>query len=123
MNEYIRWTKSEEDINYVGVLTGETDTHVRFLTKCGEFEVEKTDGEFSEATREDFDVSETPVKTDSNAVETTARSGSKMEMAIEIFKRMNGSTRKNIIAAFKAELNMSDAGASTYYQTIKSKQK
>ena len=48
----------------------------------------------------------------------------KMEIATEIFKRMKkgkGVTRKEIIDQFVAEAKLSKAGASTYYQLVKSK--
>jgi hypothetical protein len=48
----------------------------------------------------------------------------KMEIATEIFKRMkkgNGATRKEIIDQFVVEATLSKAGASTYYQLVKSK--
>ena len=48
----------------------------------------------------------------------------KMEIATEIFKRMKkgkGVTRKEIIDQFVAEAKLAKAGASTYYQLVKSK--
>jgi hypothetical protein len=48
----------------------------------------------------------------------------KMEIATEIFKRMKkgkGVTRKEIIDQFVDEAKLSKAGASTYYQLVKSK--
>lgn len=48
----------------------------------------------------------------------------KMEIATEIFKQMKmrkGVTRKEIIDQFVAEAKLSKAGASTYYQLVKSK--
>jgi hypothetical protein len=49
----------------------------------------------------------------------------KMDIATEIFKRMNknGATRKEILDVFVAEAKLSKAGASTYYQLIKAKVK
>ena len=47
-----------------------------------------------------------------------------MEIATEIFIRMKktkGMARKEIIAAFVVDANLSKAGASTYYQLIKAK--
>jgi len=49
----------------------------------------------------------------------------KMELATEIYKRMKGVkdvTRKDIIEKFVADVKLSKAGASTYYQMIKAKQ-
>lgn len=48
----------------------------------------------------------------------------KMEMATEIYKRMRtvkDVTRKDIIERFIAEVKLTKAGASTYYQLIKDK--
>ncbi|MBD2947276.1 hypothetical protein [Burkholderia pseudomallei] len=48
----------------------------------------------------------------------------KMELATEIYKRMRtvkDVTRKDIIEKFVAEVKLTKAGASTYYQLIKDK--
>jgi hypothetical protein len=48
----------------------------------------------------------------------------KMELATEIYKRMRtvkDVTRKDIIEKFIAEVKLTKAGASTYYQVIKDK--
>ncbi|MBN8162936.1 hypothetical protein G0D91_04070 [Burkholderia multivorans] len=48
----------------------------------------------------------------------------KMELATEIYKRMRtvkDVTRKDIIEKFIAEVKLTKAGASTYYQMIKDK--
>jgi hypothetical protein len=53
-----------------------------------------------------------------------ARPKTKMAIATEIFERMKkgkGVTRKEIIDQFVAEAKLSKAGASTYYQLVKSK--
>jgi hypothetical protein len=47
-----------------------------------------------------------------------------MELATEIYKRMRtvkGVTRKDVIEKFVAEVKLTKAGASTYYQMIKAK--
>ena len=51
----------------------------------------------------------------------TAVSESKSAKATAIYKKLmaEGKARKDIINLFKSELNMTDAGASTYYQNIK----
>ena len=49
----------------------------------------------------------------------------KMDVATEIYKRMRRQrnvTRKDIIAKFVAEADLSIAAASTYYQIIKARQ-
>ncbi|OMT53393.1 hypothetical protein AQ860_08560 [Burkholderia pseudomallei] len=49
----------------------------------------------------------------------------KMELATEIYKRMRAVkdvTRKDIIDKFVADVKLTKAGASTYYQLIKDKQ-
>ncbi|RQR71728.1 hypothetical protein [Burkholderia sp. Bp9015] len=48
----------------------------------------------------------------------------KMELATEIYKRMRAVkdvTRKDVIEKFIAEVKLTKAGASTYYQLIKDK--
>lgn len=57
-------------------------------------------------------------------VPEVAGTKTKMEIATEIFKQMKkgkGVTRKEIIDQFVAEAKLSKAGASTYYQLVKSK--
>lgn len=51
----------------------------------------------------------------------TATTDSKMSKATAIYKKLTaeGKARKDIINLFKSELNMTDAGASTYYQNVK----
>lgn len=44
---------------------------------------------------------------------------SKRELAMEIYARMSGSSRHEVIQAFVNELGMTPAGASTYYQNCK----
>ncbi|GAB6847890.1 hypothetical protein [Paraburkholderia kururiensis] len=58
------------------------------------------------------------------ATQATAAAPTKMELATEIYKRMRtvkDVTRKDIIEKFVAEVKLTKAGASTYYQMIKDK--
>lgn len=50
-----------------------------------------------------------------------ARPGSKIAQCMVIFQRMATAQRKDVIKAFISEVGMSEAAASTYYQTCKSK--
>ncbi|MBU9364761.1 hypothetical protein [Burkholderia multivorans] len=62
--------------------------------------------------------------TTAKAAQATAAAPTKMELAIEIYKRMRtvkDVTRKDIIEKFIAEVKLTKAGASTYYQMIKDK--
>jgi hypothetical protein len=47
--------------------------------------------------------------------------GSKMDRAVEVYLMNDGKSRKEIIQMFCSQLGLSPAGASTYYQTIKSR--
>jgi hypothetical protein len=49
-----------------------------------------------------------------------AKEPSKKDRTIAIFKSMAGSPRKDIIAALKTQLGLSDACCNTYYQNVKS---
>jgi hypothetical protein len=49
--------------------------------------------------------------------------GSKMDRAKAVYNRMAGAARKDVIAAFVSEVGLTPAGAGTYYQQIKSKNK
>lgn len=58
------------------------------------------------------------------AVTAAPATPTKMELATEIYKRMRTAkdvTRKDIIEKFIAEVKLTKAGASTYYQMIKDK--
>lgn len=62
--------------------------------------------------------------TASKAGQATAAAPTKMDLATEIYKRMRSVkdvTRKDIIEKFIAEVKLTKAGASTYYQLIKDK--
>ena len=47
----------------------------------------------------------------------------KADNARSIYESMAGSPRKDVIAAFKAQIGLSDAAAATYFQNIRSKAK
>lgn len=62
--------------------------------------------------------------TAAKAAQVTSAAPTKMELATEIYKRMRtvkDVTRKDIIEKFIAEVKLTKAGASTYYQLIKDK--
>jgi hypothetical protein len=49
------------------------------------------------------------------------RPGSKMEKAVTIFKENKGKERKEILKLFMDRVKLTQAGANTYYATIKKK--
>ncbi|CAE6806357.1 hypothetical protein R69619_05449 [Paraburkholderia nemoris] len=62
--------------------------------------------------------------TNDTATKAAPATPTKMELATEIYKRMRtvkDVTRKDIIEKFIAEVKLTKAGASTYYQMIKDK--
>ncbi|OJA55614.1 hypothetical protein BGV68_12585 [Burkholderia ubonensis] len=62
--------------------------------------------------------------TAAKAAQATPAAPTKMELATEIYKRMRtvkDVARKDIIEKFIAEVKLTKAGASTYYQMIKDK--
>lgn len=67
----------------------------------------------------------TPISTENDlATKAAPATPTKMELATEIYKRMRtvtDVTRKDIIEKFIAEVKLTKAGASTYYQIIKDK--
>ncbi|HGL5077695.1 hypothetical protein [Burkholderia multivorans] len=65
-----------------------------------------------------------PATKAAQATPATSATPTKMELATEIYKRMRTAkdvTRKDIIKKFIAEVKLTKAGASTYYQMIKDK--
>ncbi|MDR6409687.1 UNVERIFIED_ORG: hypothetical protein ABIC62_002486 [Burkholderia sp. 1595] len=62
--------------------------------------------------------------TNDTVAKTEPATPTKMELATEIYKRMRAVkdvTRKDIIEKFIADVKLTKAGASTYYQMIKDK--
>ena len=112
-NQYIKWTNTAEEVSHVGILTIETPTHITFLTKCGEMTIPLGDGEFTEATREDF---EAAVVATPEPVVVTVK-GTKSEQAASLVKTMQdeGADRKAIIAALMETLSISKGNAGIYY--------
>jgi hypothetical protein len=49
------------------------------------------------------------------------REGSKMALALQVFKDNKGKERKDILKLFIDKVKLSKAGANTYYQLLKSK--
>jgi hypothetical protein len=130
LNEYVKWTSTFETestgelVSHVGVLTEETDEEVTFLTKYGEMTIPKNDGYFSSSDREEFLNVVVPEKeVEVKCTEVIVGTMSKTIKAQMIFSEMTaeGFSRKQIITKFKEQLDMSDCGASTYYQNIKKK--
>jgi hypothetical protein len=124
LNEYIKWSPVEDQsITYIGVLTEENDDDVKFLTKCGEMTILKSDGYFQTSDREEFDKVFVPDKVVNKKVSKEPKVGSKVERALLIFTTMTseGKVRKDIIKALMEQLDMTSPGASTYYQNIKKK--
>ena len=69
------------------------------------------------------------VASDQAAIDASAQdvevAPTKMDVATDIYKRMRRQrnvTRKDIIAIFVTDANLSPAAASTYYQIIKARQ-
>lgn len=74
--------------------------------------------------KQDAASNSTGSNTAANAAQATAAAPTKMELATEIYKRMRtvkDVPRKDIIEKFIAEVRLTKAGASTYYQLIKDK--
>jgi hypothetical protein len=71
-------------------------------------------------------IGSTPISTENDpATNAAPATPTKMELATEIYKRMRtvkDVTRKDIIEKFIAEVKLTKAGASTYYQLINDRQ-
>lgn len=121
LNEYYKWSVKEngETIEHIGILTKDEATYVCLLTKYGEMTISKDDGEFTESTREEFEA--ITIQPKEKEVNVEVREGSKSQRALDIYTKMlaDGKSRKDIITAFKSQLDMKDQGASTYYQNCK----
>lgn len=61
----------------------------------------------------------TPVRVTTKEKTVTPRGESKQSKALAIYTTAVDKSRKNIIALFKAQLGMTDAGAATYLRNVK----
>lgn len=111
---YIKWSNAEEGIEYVGVLTRETETHISILTKHGEMTVPKTDGEFTPTTREEFEQVPSEPTTELKPVDKAKK---KQHRAHVIVSRMiaENKTRQEILNELVKELNITSLNAGVYY--------
>ena len=139
---HVQWTSEDADgkYSYKGVVSKVNDENISFQTENGgEFtimvgdgnvEVIKDSGVVLKTSKKS--TKKTSSKKSTKKVETkkvahtsttkASKSGSKVEQAMMMYTQNIGTkSRKEIIQMFKDELQMSDAGASTYYQNCKKK--
>lgn len=119
--QYYRWASKEESFSYVGILTAENSTHVQLLTKVGEMTIEKTDGVFTDATREEFEAAEgylaepKAVSTDKVVTTKTPRNGSRTEQAANIINQMPGAEKADVLDELMKQMQITRGNASIYY--------
>ncbi len=114
----VKWTA--DDASYVGILKSFTGKRYTIgLQNCtiefnvGDGIVEPYEGVvFSVEPESDTSVITTPLV-------APPSTGTKLERARTIYTNMVGASRKEVIQAFVTDLNMTVAGASTYYATCK----
>ncbi len=97
-----------------------------YITTDDRTNKEQYDSSFSDLILEDVPTKKVEVKTPTKPkVKKKAKSGSKAEKALDIYKSMmDGDThpiRKDVIQKFIDDLDMSKAGASTYHYNTKAK--
>ncbi len=124
-NDFIRWSSKDEEGNFshIGEVISCTEDTVVFYGDGYEFTVPLNDGKFAKARRpKDWSVDaprvEIPPSTPPAKKPRAGKTGSKKERARIIFQ--NETERSAIIARFQSELDMSPAGAATYYSNFNS---
>jgi hypothetical protein len=126
--KYVRWVSF--DVEYVGVVIKETNETIVLQTSFGLVSVPTNDGTFTEISEEEFKQHSQPLPVVKEDVvvkqqvkhvntERKERTGTKTEKAREIFKQNPDKTRKEIIQMFVELLDMTEAGAATFYNNTK----
>ena len=140
VGSHIQWTSEDNDgqYSYKGVVSqlNEKDNSISFQTESGgEFTVMNDDGNIQiiedsgvelkvkeEETVKKVRKPKTTNKVAEKKTVTKSNGESKVQKAMLIFNEHYGKlSRKDIIQMFKDQLDMSDAGGSTYYQNCKKK--
>lgn len=121
----VRWRSSDSEGNFthIGVVTDITEKTVSIKTLSGLFTVPHNDGSFeviknagdarAELVDQEEVVAAKPVP--------SRKQGSKIERAVAIARSMPHATQKELIAMFMEQLDMTKAGATTYYYNVKKK--
>lgn len=122
VGEFIKWTGKEdgEEFSYVGQILSINEVWVEFQTQQGKFCIKRTDGKFEAAepiTLEVESKAKPAVKADK--AKRDPKTGTKLELAVGIYKAMVEPTRAKLIEAFVSQLGMTPAGASTYAATVR----
>jgi hypothetical protein len=131
--DHIRWNSTDDQGNFThtGIVTEITDKTVSMKTKMGLFTVPLNDGSFeilkdagdacAELMVSDEESSKPASAAPSRGKRSSKQQGSKLERAIAIAKTMPNASQKELIAAFMEQLDMTKAGATTYYYNVKKK--
>lgn len=88
----------------------------------GQVDRQKSDDKPSKQTNSSTKKAASKKSTTSKQSKPSSGKTSKKDQARDIFKRMSGERRKDVIDAMVSELGFSKAHASTYYQAIKKEQ-
>ena len=119
--QYVTWSNTAEEVSHTGVLTAETDTHVTILTKMGEMTIPKSDGEFTDATREDFEKSTIimPVLDPIITVKATGKVSSKGEKVKAFIQTIVDLDAASIIEQIATTFDLAPKTAQIYYYKYK----
>ena len=118
--DYIKWSSEDEEgkFSHVGKIISLTDMWVEFVTNDGILSVKRTDGTFEPHAAIKLAV-KVEMRRQVGKAAKTAKAGTKLAQAIEIFKGLTTPTRGELIAAFVSQLGMTSAGASTYAAAVR----
>ncbi len=121
---FVRWTSidDEGEFSHVGQVAAVSKTHVTLDTAHGVWSIELDDGTFTNARKpRTWNMrNEAPLKTVSRAVPAPKRElSARMLEVVKVVRANPGLSRKEYVVLLAAECSMSEAGASTYYNTAR----
>lgn len=128
LNDTVKWTSIDKDgtFSYAGTVRRLEKDYVTISTKKGfVFSVKLNDGTFEVLDHTDTSLDTSDVSVEQDTINDVGakqiaepKQGSKLERAMS-YLRTNQCSRKEMIAMLMVDLQMSEAGASTYYQLAK----
>lgn len=120
IGDFIEWTSQDEEgkFTHVGKVLSVDDNEVELLTKVGTMTVPLDDGSFKKTKPIKLaDITEVMAKVKKEIA--VAKTGTKLERAVVLYRNMKDATRQKLIKAFVEELDMTPAGASTYAAKVR----
>lgn len=122
MTQFVKWSNEEGEV--VGILELVGHDTLTIKTSTGIITIPKDDGIVTDITEEEYN--NTPQQsTEVEEIIVDISKGDKMAMCVAIYNRMKSAQPKpgEVIKQFQSEVNISKQHSSTYYYSIKKKEK